>query len=35
MTTLTEITKSNRFIIYAIVLITIFEASGQLCLKKI
>ncbi len=34
MTTLTEITKSNRFVIYAIILITIFEATGQLCLKK-
>lgn len=34
MTTLNEITKTNRFIIYAIILITIFEATGQLCLKK-
>ena len=34
MTTLTEITKTNRFLIYAVILITIFEASGQLCFKK-
>jgi len=35
MTTFTEIAKPpNRFIIYAIILITIFEATGQLCLKK-
>jgi drug/metabolite transporter (DMT)-like permease len=35
MTTFTEIAKpSNRFIIYAIILITLFEATGQLCLKK-
>ena len=34
MTTLNEITKPNRFILYAIILITVFEATGQLCLKK-
>ena len=34
MTTFTEIAKPNRFIIYAIILITVFEATGQLCLKK-
>jgi drug/metabolite transporter (DMT)-like permease len=33
MITFTEIAKQNRFIIYAIILITLFEASGQLCLK--
>lgn len=34
MTAITEILKPNRFIVYAIILITIFEATGQFCLKK-
>lgn len=34
MTTFTDISNTKRFIIYAILLITIFEATGQLCLKK-
>jgi len=34
MTTLNEIAKSKSIIIYAVILITIFEATGQLCLKK-
>ena len=34
MTTFNEIVKPGRFVIYAVVLITIFEAIAQLCLKK-
>ena len=34
MTTINEIAKPNRFVIYAIILITIFESTGQLCLAK-
>jgi drug/metabolite transporter (DMT)-like permease len=34
MTQWNEIIKPNRFIIYAVILITIFEATGQLCLKE-
>lgn len=34
MTTINEIAKQNRFVIYAIILITIFESTGQLCLAK-
>jgi len=37
MTTINDLYKfngPNRFLIYAVILITIFEATGQFCLKK-
>jgi multidrug transporter EmrE-like cation transporter len=34
MTDYNEISKSSKLIIYAIILITLFEACAQLCFKK-
>lgn len=34
MTAFNEISKPSKFVIYAVILITLFEATAQLCFKK-